>query len=70
MKWYLSYDVWNGLIDSIWRLMMGDGLIDAIWRLMMEDGIKYAIRRSVNCIRDSFARACIPVIEKDFTGEC
>ena len=57
MKWYLSCDV-------------GNGLIDAIWRLMLEDGLKDAIRRSVDCIRDSFARARIPVVKEDFAGEC
>ena len=56
MKWYLSRDVGNGLIDSIWRLMMGDGLKDAI-------------RRSVDRVRDSLARACISVVEGDSAGE-
>ena len=44
MKWYLSCDVENGLIDSI--------------------------RRSVDRIRDSFARAGIPIVEEDFAREC
>ena len=57
MKWYLSCDVENGLIDSIWRLMM-------------DDGLKYAIRRGVDRIRDSFVRTRIPVVEEDFAGEC
>ena len=57
MKWYLSCDVGNGLIDAIWRLMMGDGLKDVI-------------RRSVDHIRDSLARACIHVFEEDSAGEC
>ena len=57
MKWYLSCDVGNGFIDAIWRLMMGYGLKDAI-------------RRSVDRVRDSLARACIPVVEEDSAGEC
>ena len=57
MKWYLSCDV-------------GNGLIDAIWRLMSDDGLKYAIRRSVDRLRDSLARTRIPVVEEDYTGEC
>ena len=57
MKLYLSCDI-------------GNGLIDAIWRLMLEDGLKDAIRRSVDCIRDSLMRACIPVVEEDSAGEC
>ena len=57
MKWYLSCDVENGLIDAIWR-----------W--MTEDGLKDAIRRSFDRIRDSLARARIPVVEEDFAGEC
>ena len=57
MKWYLSCDV-------------GNGLTDAIWKLMMEDGLKDAIRRSVDRIRDSLARVCIPVVEEDYAGEC
>ena len=36
---------------------------------MSEDGLKDAIRRSVDRIRDSFARACIPVVEEDYVGE-
>ena len=57
MKWYSSCEVGNGLTDAIWGLMMGDGL-------------KYAIRRSVDRVRDSLARACIPVVERDSAGEC
>ena len=56
MKWYLSYDV-------------GNGLIDATWMLMLEDGLKDSIRRSVNHIRDSFARARIHVVEEDYARE-
>ena len=37
---------------------------------MSEDGLKDAIRGGVDRIRDSFARARIPVVEEDFTGEC
>ena len=48
---------------------VGNGLIDAIWRLMTEDGLKDAIRTGVNRIIDSFARSCIPVVEEDFVGE-
>ena len=36
---------------------------------MTKDGLKDAIRRSVNRIRDSFARARIPVVEEDFIGD-
>ena len=57
MKWYWSCDVGNGLIDAIRKLMMGDGLKDAI-------------QGSFDRIRDSFARACIPIVEKDSAGEC
>ena len=57
MKWYLSCDV-------------GNGLIDAIWMSMTEDGLKDAIRRSVDRIRDSFARTRVPVVDEDFAGEC
>ena len=57
MRWYLSCDI-------------GNGLIDAIWRLMTEDGLKDAIRRSVDRLRDSLARARIPVVEEDYAGEC
>ena len=57
MKWYLSCDI-------------GNGIIDAIWKSMMEDGLKDAIQRSVDRIRDSFARTRIPVVEEDFAGEC
>ena len=49
---------------------MGDGLTDAIWRLMMGDGLKDAIRRSVDRVRDSLARACIHVVERDSAEEC
>ena len=56
MKWHLSCDVENGLID-------------AIWKLMKEDGLKDAIQKSVDRIRDSLARACIPVVEGDYAGE-
>ena len=47
MKWYLSCDV-------------GNGLIDAIWRLMMEDGLKYAVRGGVDryCISYSVKIIC------------
>ena len=45
------------------------GFIDAIWRLMMGDGLKDGIGRSVDRIRDSLARSCIPVVEENFTGE-
>ena len=37
---------------------------------MTENGLKDAIRRSVNHIRDSLARVCIPVVEEDSAGEC
>ena len=57
MKWYLSCDIENGFID-------------AIWKLTSEYGLKYVIRRSFDRIRDSFARARIPVIEEDYVGEC
>ena len=57
MKWYQHCDVENGLTDAIWRVMMGDGLRDAI-------------RRSVDRVRDSLVRACIPVVEGDSAGEC
>ena len=57
MKWYLSCDIGNGLIDAIWKSMTGYGLKDAI-------------RRNFDRIRDSFARTRIPVIEEDFIGEC
>ena len=53
MKWYLSCDI-------------GNGIIDAIWKSITEDGLKDAIRRSVDRIRDSFARTRIPVVEEDF----
>ena len=33
---------------------------------MTGDGLKYAIRRSVDCLRDSLARASIPVVEEDY----
>ena len=56
MMWCPSYDVGNGLTDAIWKLPTGDGL-------------KYAIRRSVDRIRDSLARVCIPVVEEDSAGE-
>ena len=56
MKWYGPYD-------------FGNGLINAIWKLMTENGLKDSIRRSVDRIRDSFARARIPVVEEDFAGE-
>ena len=49
---------------------VGNGLIDAIWRLVSEDGLKDAIRRSVDRIRDSFARTRTPVVEEEYTGEC
>ena len=52
VKWYLSCNV-------------GSGLINNIWRLVSDDGLKDAIRKSVDRIRDSFARARIPVVEKD-----
>ena len=52
------------------QYLVGNGLINAIWRLMSEDGLKDAIRRSVDCIRDSFARTRTPVVEEDFAGEC
>ena len=57
MMWYLSCDV-------------GNGLTDAIWKLMTEDGIKDAILRSFDRMRDSLARASIPVVEEDCVGEC
>ena len=57
IMWCPSCDVGNGLIDAIWRLLMGDGLQDAT-------------RRSVDRITDSLARACIPVVEEDSAGEC
>ena len=57
MKWYPSCDV-------------GNGIIDAIWKLKSEDGLKDAIIRSVDRVRDSFARARIPAVEEDYTGEC
>ena len=57
MKWYLSCDVKNGLID-------------AIWKLMSKNGLKDAIRRSVDRMRYSFARARTPVVEEDYAGEC
>ena len=56
MKWYLSCGVGNGLKDAIWRLMAGDGLKDSI-------------QRSVDSVRDSLARVCIPVIGGDSAGE-
>ena len=37
---------------------------------MTEYGLKDAIRRSVDRIRDSFAKARIPVVEEDYAGEC
>ena len=49
---------------------IGNGLTDAIWKVMTENGLKDAIRRSVDLIRDSFARACIPVVEEDYIAEC
>ena len=57
MMRYLSCDVGNGITDAIWKLPMGNGFKDAI-------------RRSFDRIRDSLARACIPVVEEDFAGEC
>ena len=57
MKWY-------------WPCDFGNGLIDAIWKLMTENRLKDSIIRSVDRIRDSFARARIPVVEEDFAGEC
>ena len=36
---------------------------------MTEDGLKDAIRRSVDRIRDSFARTRIPVVGEDYAGE-
>ena len=46
-----------------------DGLINSIWKSMTEDGLKDAIRRSVDRIRNSFARTRIPVVQEDFAGE-
>ena len=57
MKWHLICDIGNGLIDAIWRLRI-EG-----------DGLKYAIRRGVYRIRDSFARTRILVVEEDSAGE-
>ena len=57
MKWYLSCDFGNGLTNAIWKFTAGDGLKDAI-------------ERSVNRLRDSLARVCIPVVEEDSAGEC
>ena len=38
---------------------------------MTGDGLKDAIRRRiVDRLRDSLARACIPVVEEDSAGEC
>ena len=51
-----------------WSCDIGNGLIDAIWKSMKEDGLKDAIRRSVNRMRDSFARTRIPVVEEDPAG--
>ena len=48
----------------------GNGLTYAIWNLLKGDGLKDAICRSVYRIRDSLARACIPVVEENFAGEC
>ena len=53
MKWCPSYDVGNGIIDAIWKLLTGDGLKDAT-------------RRSVDRLRDSLVRARIPVVGEDF----
>ena len=53
-----------------WVGSIGNGLTDAIWKLKFEDGLKDVIRRSVDRIRDSFARTRIPVVEVDFAGEC
>ena len=69
MKWCLSCDIGNGLIDAIWKSMTEYGLIDAIWKSMTEYGLKDAIRRSVDRIKDSFARARILVVEEDYAGE-
>ena len=57
MKWYLSCNVGNGIIDAIWKSMTGDGLKDAIGR-------------SVDRIRDPFARIRTPVVDEDYVGEC
>ena len=37
---------------------------------MIEDVLKDAIRRSVDCTRDSFVSARIPVVEEDYAEEC
>ena len=50
-------------------MIIGNGLTDAIWKLLTGDGLKDAIRRSVDRVRDSLARACIPVVEEDSAGE-
>ena len=49
--------------------MSGMGLLMPIGDCCRGDGLKDAIRRSVDRIRDSLARACIPVVEEDFAGE-
>ena len=49
--------------------MSGMGLQIPFLRLIMGDGLKDAIRRSVDRIRDSLARACIPTVEEDSARE-
>ena len=56
-------------MQGYWSRDVGHGIIDAMWKLKSEDGLKYAIRRSVDHIRDSFARARILVVEEDYAGE-
>ena len=50
--------------------MTEDGIKDAIWKSMIEDGLKDSIQRSVDRIRDSFARTRVPIVEEDFVGGC
>ena len=49
--------------------MSGMGLQMPFGDCWQEDGLKDAIRMSVDRIRDSLARTCIPVVMKDSAGE-
>ena len=33
-------------------------------------GLKIPSIKDIDCIRDSFARIPVPVVEEDFAGEC
>ena len=50
-------------------VMSGMGLQMPFGDCLWEDGLKDAICRSVDRIRDSLARTCIPVVVEDSVGE-